>query len=53
MGVNANGEDVTSLRGSGFGLHADPFDVLSREQRRELLAQPQSSLFMAKVTAPG
>lgn len=52
VGVNANCLRVNSARAPGFNLHADIFDVLSREQRKELLSQPQSSLLMAKVTAP-
>lgn len=44
---------VNSLQASGFNLHTDLFDVLSWEQRKELLSQPPSSLLMAKVTAPG
>lgn len=53
VGVNANWPRVNSPRGAGFNLHADLFDVLSWEQRKELLRQPQSSLRMAKVIAPG
>lgn len=53
VGVNANWLRVNSLQAPGFNLHADLFDVLSWEQRKELLSQPQSSLLMAKVTAPG
>lgn len=53
VGVNANWLKVNSLQACGFNLHADLFDVLSQEQRKELLSQPQSSLLMAKVTAPG
>lgn len=52
VGVNANCLRVNSARAPGFNLHADIFDVLSQEQRKELLSQPQSSLLMAKVTAP-
>lgn len=48
MVVNAN-----SLQAPGFNLHADLFDVLSWEQRKELLSQPKCSLLTAKVTAPG
>lgn len=53
VGVNANWLRLNSLHASGFNLHADLFDVLSREQWKELLSQPQSSLLMAKVTASG
>lgn len=53
VGLNANWRRVNSLQAPGFNLHADLFDVLSTEQRKELLSQPQSSLLMAKVTAPG
>lgn len=53
VGVNANRLRVNSLQALGFNLHADLFDVLSWEQRKELLSQPPSSSLTAKVTAPG
>ena len=40
-GVNANRLRVNSPQALGFNLHADLFDVASREQRKELLNQPR------------